>query len=87
MKKNDKSKKNVLVFCGIVGTLFIILLILSLFDYMYVSATMIMGCLELFGICYYIRNDKEKKYLLYGLFFSGLILFIGSIIYLMMRII
>ena len=86
VSREDKGNKKIeIIFCYVVGAIFLVLLILSFGDYMFIPATMIMGCLELFGLGYHMRNDATKKYLVYGLFISGVILLIGAIMFMMMR--
>ena len=86
-REKRENKKIEVIFCYVVGFIFLVLLILSFSDYMFIPATMIMGCLELFGLGYHMRNDKDKKNLIDGLFVSGVVLLAGAIIYMMMRII
>ena len=82
IKTNKKLEK---IFVIVIGIILIGLIVMSILDYIFVPAMLIMGCLESFAIGYYFRDDKDKKYLVYGLFGVGIVLLIISIIYLCMR--
>ena len=82
IKTNKKLEK---IFVIVIGIILIGLIVMSILDYIFVPAMLIMGCLESFAIGYYFRDDKDKKYLVYGLFGGGIVLLIISIIYLCMR--
>lgn len=55
------------------------------FDSAFVPSCMLMFALFLFGMCFYIRN--EKKTMMYILFVLGILLIIASLIYIYMRFI
>jgi len=84
-RDEKENKKLELIFCLVVGIIFLILLVLSFRYYVFVSATMIIGGLELFGLGYYYRRDDNKINLVYILFILGVCLLIASIIYLIVR--
>ena len=82
IKTNKKLEK---IFVIVIGIILIGLIVMSILDYIFVPAMLIMGGLESFAIGDYVRDDKDKKYLVYGLFGVGIVLLIISIIYLCMR--
>jgi hypothetical protein len=79
------NKKLEKLFLVVIGIMFLVLLVMSFRDYMFVSAAMIMACLECFTLGYYVRDDKSKKYLVYLLFVVGVVLLMGSIIFMLVR--
>jgi hypothetical protein len=87
VSREDKSSNRMLelLFCFIIGIIFLVLLVMSFNDYIFVSATMIMASLEMFSLGYCFRNDNGKKYLVYGLFIMGVVLLLSSIIFMLVR--
>ena len=79
------ENKNVRIFTIIALLGALILLILSFINTAFISAFMLWVSLFIFGICYNIR-DEEDKTKLYILFIIGVLLIIGSVIYMVMRI-
>lgn len=79
------EKKNVRIFTIIALLGALILLILSFINTAFISAFMLWVSLFIFSICYSIR-DEEDKTKLYILFILGVLLIIGSVIYMVMRI-
>ena len=67
--------------------LIIVLMIASFINYIYIPATLIMSSLELFFICYCIKDDKKQKNKLISLFVSGIIILIISVVYTIMHIV
>ena len=63
---------------------FVVTFILSLMNSAFISACMLMLSLFIFTICY--KLDDNKKTLLYILFSIGVLLIIGSLVYMFMRI-
>lgn len=79
------ENKNVRIFTIIALLVALILLILSFINTAFISAFMLWVSLFIFSICYNIR-DEEDKTKLYILFIIGVLLIIGSVIYMVMRI-
>lgn len=79
------ENKNVRIFTIIALLGALILLILSFINTAFISAFMLWVSLFIFSICYNIR-DEEDKTKLYILFIIGVLLIIGSVIYMVMRI-
>ena len=79
------ENKNVRIFTIIALLGALILLILSFINTAFISAFMLWVSLFIFSICYNIR-DEEDKTKLYILFIRGVLLIIGSVIYMVMRI-
>ena len=80
-----ENKKLIKIFCLVVLGVTIITLLLSIFyNDAFVSSFMLMLALFIFGICYYIKDDKKK--IMYILFCIGILLIIGSLGYTFMRI-
>lgn len=84
-EENVDNNKLVLLFCIVIGIIFIVLFFRAIGNYVFVPATMIMACLEAFAVGYYFRKDEKKKNLVYILFILGVILLMGAIIYTCMR--
>ena len=63
---------------------FIVTLILSFLNNIFIPSCMLMLSLLLFSICYMIKDSK--KILMYVLFVLGVLLIIGSLVYTGMRI-
>ena len=83
-KKNDVSlnvKRMEILFSIIVIMIFIVLLVKTLNNIIFLPATLIMASLECFCIGYYLRDNEDKKYYVYGLFVVGVILLFISVIY------
>ena len=64
---------------------FVVTLILSFLNNIFIPSCMLMFSLLLFSICYMIKDDK--KVYMYLLFVLGVLLIIGSLVYTCMRII
>ena len=80
-----ENKKLIKIFCLVVLGVTIGTLLLSIFyNDAFVSSFMLMLSLFIFGICYYIKDDKKK--MMYILFCIGIMLIIGSLVYTFMRI-
>lgn len=82
-KENLKLEK---IFCIIVAVIFGILLILSIFMYEFIPATLITLSLELFSIAYFISEKNEKDKRIYIFFGIGLVILFGAIIYTLSKI-
>lgn len=63
---------------------FIVTLILSFMNSIFIPSCMLMLSLYLFSVCYMIKDDK--KIVMYILFVLGVLLIIGSLVYTYMRI-
>ena len=63
---------------------FIVTLVLSFMNSIFIPSCMLMLSLFLFSVCYIIRDDK--KVYMYILFILGVLLIIGSLVYTYMRI-
>ena len=63
---------------------FLVTLILSFMNNIFIPSCMLMLSLLLFSICYMIKDSK--KILMYVLFVLGVLLIIGSLVYTGMRI-
>lgn len=63
---------------------FLVTLILSFINGIFIPSCMLMLSLFLFSICYIIQENK--KILMYILFILGVLLIIGSLVYTYMRI-
>lgn len=78
-------KKNIKIFGGFVLLVIITTLLLSIFySSAFIPSCMLMGSLELFIICYYVK-DKDKE-LMKVLFVFGIILIVASLGYTFMRL-
>ena len=78
-------KKNIKLFGGFVLLVVIITLALSIFySTAFIPACMLMGSLELFIICYYIKDSNKK--VMYILFSIGILLIVASLGYTFMRL-
>ena len=81
-----KLKKIEMTITAFVGVIFLVLLILSMTNVVYLPATLISFALFLFCICYYYIEDESKKKLVYILFSLGVILIIVEVIYTLVKI-
>ena len=81
-----KLRKIEISITAIVGVIFLVLLILSMTNVVYLPATLISFALFLFCICYYYIEDESKKKLVYILFSLGVILIIVEVIYTLVKI-
>ena len=81
-----KLKKIEMTIKAFVGVIFLVLLILSMTNVVYLPATLISFALFLFCICYYYIEDESKKKLVYILFSLGVILIIVEVIYTLVKI-
>lgn len=63
---------------------FIVTLILSFMNSIFIPSCMLMLSLLLFSICYIIKDNK--KIIMYILFVVGVLLIVGSLVYTYMRI-
>lgn len=79
------NKKIVKIFMIISLLVSLLLLGLIFVNSAFISAFMLWLSLFIFGICYYIKDDK-RKVLLYGLFMIGVMLIIGALGYMVIRI-
>lgn len=81
-----ENKKNIKTFNTIILFITIITLALSiLYDSAFIPSFMLMLSLFIFGICYYIKDERKK--LMYILFIVGILLIFASLAYTFMRII
>ena len=78
-------KKNIKMFGGFVLLVVIITLVLSIFySTAFIPTCMLMSSLELFIICYYIKDSNKK--VMYILFSIGILLIMASLGYTFMRL-
>lgn len=63
---------------------FLVTFILSFMNNIFVCACMFLLSLFLFSICYIL--DEKKKIIIYVLFSIGVLLIVGSLVYMFMRI-
>ena len=63
---------------------FLVTFILSFMNNIFICACMLMLSLFLFSICYML--DEKKKIVVYILFSIGVLLVVGSLVYMFMRI-
>ena len=75
------NKKLEGLFCIVIGVIFLVLFVQAYNNYVYVPATMITLCLELFSIAYLVRNDSKKTWIIGINVIMGVILLITAIIY------
>ena len=80
-KEEISNKKAERLFCLIVGALFVAFLILAINMVEFVPACLITLSLELFSICYYYRDNDNKKLVIYTLFGIGVGLLIFAVIF------
>jgi len=79
------NKKNIKIFNTVILIITIITLSLSiLYDSAFIPSFMLMTSLLIFGICFYIKD--ERKNLMYILFIVGILLIVASLTYTFMRI-
>lgn len=83
----NKFKKVELIVSLVVGITFLVLLILSMSNVVFLPATLISFALFLFCICYYYIEDESKKKLVYTLFALGIILIVIEVVYTLVKII
>lgn len=97
-EKNKKEEKYALVDAGklkkveliisiVVGLVFLVLLVLSMTNVVFLPATLILFALFLFCICYYYIEDESKKKMVYILFGLGVLLIVIEVIYTLVKII
>ena len=79
MKKETQN-----LFCIVSFFAFLVTLILSFMNNNFISACMLMLSLFVFSICF--RLDDNKKTFMYILFGIGVLLIIGSLVYIGMRV-
>ena len=78
------NKKLIKGFCiGVLIVTIIVLLLAIFYSSAFIPSFMLMLALFLFGICYYVKNDKKS--MMYGLFIMGVLLVIGSLVYVYLR--
>ena len=82
----NKLRKIELTISIVVGVIFLVLLILSLTNIVYLPATLISLALFFFCICYYYIEDQSKKKLVYILFSLGVLLIVVEVIYTLIKI-
>lgn len=85
--ENSDIRKNFKLINYIFIFLIVVLVIASVINYIYIPATLIMSSLELFFLCYCIKDDKKQKKTITILFTLGVILVIISVIYTIMHIV
>lgn len=78
----NKNKERIFSFVSLLA--FIVTMILSLIDGIFIPSCMLMLSLFLFSICYIIKDDK--KIYMYMLFLMGILLIIGSLVYTYVRV-
>ncbi len=69
----ERLKKVELIISLIVGVIFLVLLVLSIINVVFLPATLILFALFLFCICYYYIEDESKKKMVYILFGLGVL--------------
>lgn len=82
-----KLKKVELIVSLVVGIIFLVLLILSMTNTIFLPATLISFALFLFCICYYYIEDESKKKMVYTLFALGVLLIVIEVVYTIVKII
>lgn len=75
---NSKFEK---IFCIIIALIFLILFILSFSIKELIPATLITLSLELFAICYFIKENNGKLKTVYTLFAIGVLILLISVFY------
>ena len=83
----ERLKKVELIISLIVGVIFLVLLVLSIINVVFLPATLILFALFLFCICYYYIEDGSKKKMVYILFGLGVLLIVIEVIYTLVKII
>ena len=83
----ERLKKVELIISLIVGVIFLVLLVLSIINVVFLPATLILFALFLFCICYYYIKDESKKKMVYILFGLGVLLIVIEVIYTLVKII
>lgn len=81
-----KLKKVELIISIFVGVIFLVLLVLTMTNEVFIPATLISFALFLFCICYYYIEDEKKKKLVYTLFGLGVLLIIIEVVYTLVKI-
>jgi len=81
MNMNKDTEKMFVIFSFFA---FVVTLILSIMNSAFISACMLMLSLFLFSICFMIKDTKKN--MMYILFVIGVLLIIGSLVYLGMRV-
>ena len=80
-----ENKKIIKGFCVVVFIVTLGTLGLSIFyNKAFIPSFMLMLSLFLFGICYYIKDDKKN--IMYILFVTGVLLIVSSLLYTFMRL-
>lgn len=69
-----------------VGLVFLVLLLLTMSNEIYLPATLIAFALFLFCICYYYMEDESKKKLVYVLFALGVLTIIIEVVYTLVKV-
>lgn len=82
----EKFQKIEMIIALCVGLAFLVLLILSMSNTVFLPATLISFALFLFCICYYYIEDESKKKLVYVLFGLGVLLIIIEVIYTLVKV-
>lgn len=83
----ERLKKAELIISLIVGVIFLVLLVLSIINVVFLPATLILFALFLFCICYYYIEDESRKKMVYILFGLGVLLIVIEVIYTLVKII
>ena len=83
---SNKLKRIELIISLVVGIIFLVLLVLSMTNVVFLPATLILFALFLFCICYYYIEDESKKKMVYTLFTLGVILIVVEVIYTLIKI-
>ena len=84
--ENEKLKKIEFVVSSIVGIIFLVLLVFSVNNEIFIPATLISFALFLFCICYYYIDNEKKKTMVYVLFGLGVFLIVIEVIYTLVKI-
>ena len=78
------NKKLIKFFCiGVLLVTIITFMMAIFYNNAFIPSFMLMLSLFIFSICFYIEDDK--KYLMYILFILGVLLIIGSLVYVYLR--
>lgn len=79
-----ENKKLIKGFCiGVLIVTIVTFLLAVLYNNAFIPSFMLMSSLLLFGICFYVKDDKKN--LMYVLFILGVLLVIGSLVYVYLR--
>ena len=82
----EDFKKIEMIVSSFVGVAFLVLLVLSITNPVFIPATLIAFALFLFCICYYYIEDESKKTMVYVLFGLGVLLIIIEVVYTLVKI-